>query len=185
MSWREDLLIGIELERAGDLEAALDVYFMTMIDPLLAADRPGVELRLLAVLVKLDRADEAVVIAEPAARNYREHGDRAAALAYARVVAAAKPNSAEAWFELATDYKALGRLGEAIEAVAQCVALEPNQGDGWYNLACYRALCGDTEGAFEALGLAVRIAPVNAHHAVDDADFASIRSDPRFLAATA
>ncbi|MEO8844127.1 MAG: hypothetical protein ABI591_02820 [Kofleriaceae bacterium] len=185
MTWREDLATGVALENAGDVEAALDVYFMTMTDPQLGAGRTEVELHLLAALLRLDRGDEARAIAEPAARRFREHGDREGALAYARIVAAAAPSSAEPWFELATDFKALGRSREAIDAVARCVALEPNQGDGWYNLACYRALAGDADGAIEALGLAIRIAPDNARLAVDDADFATIRSDPRFLAATA
>jgi tetratricopeptide (TPR) repeat protein len=185
VSWREDLATGIALEQAGDVEAALDMYFMTMIDPHLGAGRTEVELHLLRALLRLDRGDEARVIAEPAARRFREHGDREGALAYARIVTAAAPASAEAWFDLATDLEALGRLPDAIDAVARCVALEPNQGDGWYNLACYRALVGDADGALEALGLAVRIAPANARLAVDDADFATIRSDPRFLAATA
>lgn len=185
MSWRDDLATGVALERAGDVEAALDIYFMTMIDPQLGDGRGEVELHLLAALVRLDRGDEARAIAEPVARRFREHGDREGALAYARIVAAAMPKSPEAWFELATDCKALGRLPEAIDAVARCVALEPSQGDGWYNLGCYRALAGDAEGALEALGLSIRIAPKNARLAVDDADFATIRSDPRFLAATA
>lgn len=185
MSWRDDLATGVALEHAGDVEAALDMYVMTMIDPQLGAGRSEVELHLLTALVRLDRGDEACAIAGPTARTFREHGDREGALAYAQIVAAATPKSAEAWFDLATDFKALGRLPEAIDAVARCVALEPTQGDGWYNLACYRALAGATDGAFEALGLAIRIAPQNAQLAVDDADFATIRSDPRFLATTA
>jgi tetratricopeptide (TPR) repeat protein len=185
LTWREDLATGIALEEAGDVEAALDVYFMTMIDPHLGAGRTEVELHLLAALVRLDRRDEALAIAGPVAHTFREHGDREGALAYTRIVTTAAPMSAEAWFDLATDLEALGRLPEAIDAVARCVALEPGQGDGWYNLACYRALVGDADGALEALGLAVRIAPANARLAVDDADFATIRSDPRFLAATA
>ena len=185
MTWREDLATGIALEHAGEVEAALDMYFMTMIDPQLGTGRTEVELHLLAALVRLDRGAEALAIAGPTARRFREDGDREGALAYARIATAAAPSSAEAWFELATDLKALGRLPEAIEAVARCVALEPNQGDGWYNLACYRALAGESEGALEALGLAIRIAPENVRLAVDDADFATIRSDPRFLAVTA
>jgi tetratricopeptide (TPR) repeat protein len=184
VTWREDVATGIALEQVGDVEAALEMYFMTMIDPHLGAGRTEVELRLLAALVRLDRGDEALAIARPAARTFREHGDRDGALAYARIVTTAAPKSAEAWFELATDFKALGRLPEAIDAVARCVAFEPAQGDGWYNLACYRALVGDADGAIEALGLAIRIAPENARLAVEDADFATIRSDPRFPAAT-
>jgi len=54
-----------------------------------------------------------------------------------------------------------------------------------YNLACYRCLAGDTAGALEALSLAVQLDPANAKSAVEDADFASIRSDERFTAIVA
>jgi tetratricopeptide (TPR) repeat protein len=167
---------------------------------------PAAELRRLAELVEAGHAEQALAlagelesrgVASPTitaakanawtvlARAWRANGDRAGALDAAREVTQLAPDWAEGWFELGTDYKALGRISEAIDAVARCVAIEPDQGDGWYNLACYRCLAGDVAGALEALGLAIRIAPQNAHAAVDDADFATIRDDERFLAIVA
>ena len=164
------------------------------------------DLRRLAQLVDSDRAEAALALADQLevqgvdsptiaaaranawttiARAWREGGDREAAVDAARRVTELAPAWAEGWFELATDYKALGRLAEAIDAVARCVKLEPNQGDGWYNLACYRCLAGDVAGALEALSLAVQLDPTNARSAVEDGDFASIRSDERFIAIVA
>jgi tetratricopeptide (TPR) repeat protein len=164
------------------------------------------DLRRLGELVDADRAEAALALADQLeasgvssptiiaaranawttiARAWRAGGDREAALDAALRVTELAPEWPEGWFELATDYKALGRLGEAIDAVARCVKLEPNQGDGWYNLACYRCLAGDTPGALDALSLAVQLDPANARNAVEDGDFASIRSDERFTAIVA
>jgi Flp pilus assembly protein TadD len=184
MTWREDMAHGLALEAAGAYEAALDIYFMGMASTGPGEGRTEIELRLIAMLVQLDRADEALAMATSQANTLRA-SDRATALRYAQLVVTAAPQSPEAWFDLATDLEVLGRLPEALAAIARCVALEPSQGDGWYNLACYRALSGDVAGACEALGFAVRLAPENARLAVEDADFAEIRSDPRFLAVTA
>jgi len=164
------------------------------------------DLRRLAELVEADRAEAALALADQLeadgvasptiaaaranawttiARAWREGGDREAALDAALRVTALAPGWPEGWFELGTDYKALGRIADAIDAVARCVKLEPNQGDGWYNLACYRCLAGDAAGALEALALAVQLDPANARSAVEDGDFASIRSDERFTAIVA
>jgi tetratricopeptide (TPR) repeat protein len=164
------------------------------------------DLRRLAELVESDRAEAALALADQLeasgvasptiaaaranawttiARAWRAGGDREAALDAARRVTELAPAWPEGWFELATDYKSLARIDEAIAAVARCVKLEPNQGDGWFNLACYRCLAGDTAGALEALALAVQLDPANARNAVEDDDFASIRSDERFTAIVA
>jgi tetratricopeptide (TPR) repeat protein len=164
------------------------------------------DLRRLAELVETDRAEAALALADQLeangvasptivaaranawttiARAWRTGGDREAALEAARRVTELAPAWPEGWFELATDYKALGRISEAIDAVGHCVKLEPNQGDGWYNLACYRCLAGDVGGALEALTLAVQLDSTNAQSAVEDSDFASIRSDERFTAIVA
>ena len=150
------------LEALGDHEAALDLYFMAMLDP---QPTPEVELRMMALLERLDRRDQAHALADK--------------------LVARGVDLARTWFELGVAYEARGELVDAIYAVAQCVRLEPNEGDGWYNLACYRCLAGDRAGAIEALGWAIELAPANARLAVDDGDFASIRSDEKFRAITA
>jgi len=169
------------------------------------ADPTG-DLRRLAELVDGERAEAALALADQLeargvasptidkaranawttlARAWREGGDRAGAADAGERITSLAPAWPVGWFELATDYKATGRIAEAIAAVARFVELEPNQGDGWYNLACYRCIAGDIAGALAALELAVGLAPENAQVAVDDADFAAIRTDPRFIAITA
>lgn len=169
-------------------------------------DDPSADLRKLSELVEADRAEAALALADQLeargvasptidkaranawttlARAWRDTGDRAAAADAGEKITSLAPTWPTGWFELATDYKATGRIADAIAAVERFVGLEPNQGDGWYNLACYRCLAGNVPGALEALELAVGLAPENARHAVDDADFAAIRTDPRFIAITA
>jgi len=156
------LAAGRALEALGNFEQALDQYFMAMLDP---PSTPELELRMIGLLERLDRRDEARELA---------------AKLPARGV-----DLAGSWFDLGVAYKGQGQLAEAIYAVAQCVRLEPNQGDGWYNLACYRCLAGDAAGSLEALGFAIQLASENAKVAVEDADLASIGSDAKFLAITA
>jgi len=156
------LLEGRTLEALGNFEQALDQYFMAMLDP---QPTPELELRMIGLLERLDRCDEARGLADK--------------------LTARGVDLASSWFELGVAYRGQGQLAEAIRAVGQCVRLEPNQGDSWYNLACYRCLAGDAAGSLEALGFAVRLAPENAQIAVEDADLASIHSDARFLAITA
>ncbi len=153
---------GRALEALGKDDEALDHYFMAMLDP---QATPELELRMMALLDRLDRRDEARALeSKLVARNL---------------------DVPRSWFELGAAYKARGLLADAIYAAGQCVRREPNQGDGWYNLACYRCLAGDAAGALDALGWAVRLAPENARLAAGDGDFASIGSDPKFLAITA
>jgi tetratricopeptide (TPR) repeat protein len=54
-----------------------------------------------------------------------------------------------------------------------------------YDLACVDALQGRTEEAIEHLGTALEAQPKWKEYAVKDADFASIREDPRFASAVA
>jgi tetratricopeptide (TPR) repeat protein len=49
-----------------------------------------------------------------------------------------------------------------------------------YNLACADALLGEQDAALDHLQAALEEHPAFAEHARDDADFASIRDDPRF-----
>lgn len=170
------------------------------------AGDPVDDLRRLAELVDAGRAEATLALADQLegqgvasptidkaranawtilARAWRESGDRAGAADAGEKIIALAPQWSTGWYELATDYFATGRLAEAIATVEHFIKLEPNQGDGWYNLACYRCAAGDRDGAIAALDLAVGLAPENARIAVDDTDFAPIRSDPRFIAITA
>ncbi len=74
-----------------------------------------------------------------------------------------------------------GRYEEARSVIGE--ALERYEDDHatlLYNLACADALMGDTDAAIEHLRAAVEDRPSLADAARNDADFQSIRADPRF-----
>lgn len=61
----------------------------------------------------------------------------------------------------------------------------PTAWQGYYNIACAEARMGNREEALAQLGRAAEIdADVVRRYAPDDADFASIKDDPEFLALT-
>jgi tetratricopeptide (TPR) repeat protein len=64
-----------------------------------------------------------------------------------------------------------------LEALDRC----EDHGGLLYNLACAEAQLGDTDAALEHLAAALRDRPELARHAPEDADFAPIRDDPRFV----
>ncbi|MFH1086119.1 MAG: hypothetical protein V1772_10195 [Chloroflexota bacterium] len=89
-------------------------------------------------------------------------------------------------------YIALG-YPEAATALAESAAAalgELDDSPAWrgmlrYNLACHRALLGERERALADLRAALALAPELAAHAQSDADLASLREDPAFLALVA
>jgi tetratricopeptide (TPR) repeat protein len=97
----------------------------------------------------------------------------------------ARPGEAyrpRAW-ELNRDVFAALDSGEPAEAKRLLVdALDRYEDSGGllYNLACAEAQLGETDAALEHLAAALRERPDLARHAPEDADFASIRDDPRF-----
>jgi tetratricopeptide (TPR) repeat protein len=74
------------------------------------------------------------------------------------------------------------KFGEAAEVFEEGLAAAPKHSGLHYNLACTRALNGEPDAAFEHLQIAIDGYPRFAELARDDADFDSIRDDPRFPA---
>lgn len=69
---------------------------------------------------------------------------------------------------------------KAIELLSRQVEDEPENAGPIYNLACAEARSGRSDAALEHLSRAVELEPRFRALAQDDADFASIRDDPRF-----
>jgi len=102
------------------------------------------------------------------------------------VVAGAKPGHAfepAPWEDFAIA-RSLQRRGEAAagrELIAHALARHPGTWQGAYNAACFEALEGDADSAFAHLRDAVGAGPDDVvRFAADDADFASLREDPRW-----
>ena len=80
------------------------------------------------------------------------------------------------------------RLGDVEAARAQlqdAVTKHPDAWQGYYNFACLEALAGDKETALGHLQRAHELEPeIVGKGAAEDEDFASLRSDERFLAIT-
>ena len=85
-------------------------------------------------------------------------------------------------------FAGVSRLDQGDEAGARAeieagIAAHPEAWQGYYNYACVEARLGNREAALEQLELAAEKDPdAVGKYARDDEDFASIKSDPRFLA---
>ena len=73
----------------------------------------------------------------------------------------------------------------AIALLSRRHAELPDQAGVVYNLACAESRGGRVDDAIEHLGKAIELQPSFARTAQDDPDFAPIRDDPRFPAASA
>jgi tetratricopeptide (TPR) repeat protein len=90
----------------------------------------------------------------------------------------ANPNNADVQISLMGMFKRLGRHAEANQQVQLIRPLI--QTATKYNQACFEALCGNTNMAIMLLKTAIEEKPSRAELARNDADFESIRYDPRF-----
>jgi quercetin dioxygenase-like cupin family protein len=92
------------------------------------------------------------------------------------------------WEDLfaANSYADMGDLGKARSLIDTALAKHPDEWQGYYNAACIEAKAGHGERALEHLrrGAALNQERI-AHYARDDADFDSLREDPRFESAIA
>ncbi len=77
-------------------------------------------------------------------------------------------------------YTEMGRYQDGLRADRQMVGMEPHSPIAWYNLACSLSLTGQPDEAFAALEKALSLGYNDAEWMVEDEDFKSIRSDPRF-----
>jgi tetratricopeptide (TPR) repeat protein len=76
----------------------------------------------------------------------------------------------------------MGRYEEAVESLKQAVRLDPKFSDAFYNLAVAFAHLKKRSDALASLEAAIRINPNLASEALQDKDFESLRSEPRFQA---
>lgn len=114
----------------------------------------------------------------------RALGSWQAALAPLGRAAEADPARLESWLGLGWCFKRLDRLDDAIRALESGLAASPRQPILLYNLACYYSLGGNVAVAIDHLTRAITIDGRFRDLTGTERDFDSIRSDPRFVAAT-
>jgi tetratricopeptide (TPR) repeat protein len=90
-----------------------------------------------------------------------------------------EPSPWEAWLEALPHYEAK-EYDRAVEVMAAALAQYPDNPNVLYNLACTEALAGQTEPALAHLRRAVELDERALGWAREDADFTSLRDDPRF-----
>jgi hypothetical protein len=104
------------------------------------------------------------------------------------VVLAVGAKAGEAWqpapwedFHVAFATRRTGDAGAARAAIADVLARYPRAWQGQYNAACFEALEGETDAAFAHLQRALELGPPEVReYALDDDDFAGLRSDARW-----
>jgi len=95
---------------------------------------------------------------------------------------AEEPEGDEAYLGLGWCHKRAGRLDLALASLEALVGRRADHALAVYNLACYCAIDGQTERSLELLRRAVDRDATFRTHARDEADFDSIREEPRFRA---
>lgn len=167
---------------AGFLELAL---------PLMngdAAENPAVRrllgrgLEELKTLPDDDRCSRAASLLEGEA--LRGLGEWEAAVGPLTRAASGRRGRVEAAMGLGWCLKRLGRIDDAISALEQAVERFPDQPVLHYNLACYHSVAGDVAAAVEQLTRAIAMDHRYRDLTGAERDFDTIRTDPRFVAAT-
>ena len=130
-------------------------------------------------------AGTVVFVSDPAARR----GAVARAADTLVLTVGAKPGAAYeplGWEENADIVPLFGRgeYAQAKERLIAAVERWPDSGGLLYNLACAESRLGETDAAIGHLAQAMEQEPRFADYARSDEDFAAIRSDPRFPAAS-
>jgi Flp pilus assembly protein TadD len=104
------------------------------------------------------------------------------AVSAAERAVAADPGDTRALYLGAQWLSRIGREDLAEEWANRAVAIDPNDLGMLYNLACMHALAGRKERSLQLLQRAVDIGWNRPEWARQDADLASLRDDPRFIA---
>jgi adenylate cyclase len=118
-------------------------------------------------LRKLGRKEEAV-----------ETARRALAAMERRV--AINPGESRAWYLGAADLMYLGEQERAFEWAERAIAVDPNEVSTLYNVGCVYALAGEKDRALANLERAVQHGFAERGWVDNDADWDSVRDDPRF-----
>jgi tetratricopeptide (TPR) repeat protein len=94
-----------------------------------------------------------------------------------------KPDFDWAWYNRGTALKNLGRYEEAIASYDKALEIKPDDAVLSYNKACCYALWGKSDKALRCLSRALELEPEQCFNfAQSDADFDSLRDNPRFQA---
>jgi Flp pilus assembly protein TadD len=91
-----------------------------------------------------------------------------------------EPTHSKNFSERGVAWLNLGDHAAAIRDLDTAVRLDPHDGNAYYNLACVHALEGHTTSALLLLKTALVNGYQELDHAAQDADFISLRDDPRF-----
>jgi hypothetical protein len=84
-------------------------------------------------------------------------------------------------FHVAFAARRAGDVSTAQALIAAALARHPDAWQGQYNAACFKALESETDAAFTHLRRAVELGSAEVRDlALDDADFAGLRDDPRW-----
>ena len=106
--------------------------------------------------------------------------DPDAAIKIVQVITANDPNNARAWRTLGAAWKEKRDWDQAARAYEKALAFDPGSVMTLYHLGAISALKGDKEKAFEWLGQAKATKKADFTGVAEDADLATLRSDPRF-----
>ena len=112
-------------------------------------------------------------------------GDPAGAVALCDEALARDPNHALTWSTKGSALNNLGRFAEAHACYDRSLALDPNCWHAHYSRACSYALQGERDAAIAAVARTVELDPARKETLRGEADVASLRDDPRFIALVA
>jgi putative intracellular protease/amidase len=104
---------------------------------------------------------------------------REAAAAY-RVIVAANPGDAYAWYRLGASLQVSGDLAGAVTAARHASQFASMRSSALYNLACAYALQGKKDDALAAIEQAIHAGYKGKGRLESDSDLAAIREDERF-----
>ncbi len=102
------------------------------------------------------------------------------ALRHLEVAAALRQGNSRVALALGWCYKRTNRLAQAIDSLERAIREHPDEALLHYNLACYWSLAANTPKALEALTLALELDPRLHALVTKEADFDSLRGDPKF-----
>jgi len=112
-------------------------------------------------------------------------GDPARTVALCDEALARDPNHAPTWSTKGSALNNLGRFAEAHACYDRSLALDPNYWHVHYCRACSYALQGERDAAIAAVARTVELDPARKETLRGEADLASLRDDPRFIALVA
>jgi tetratricopeptide (TPR) repeat protein len=115
-----------------------------------------------------------------AGRCHREAGRLPEALAHLRKARRADPRDPDIWYDLGLTLAMMKKGKLARACFRKVLQLDSKYFWAWYDLACLDALEKRPDSAFRKLYKSVECGFQNADYLLKDADFKSIRKDPRW-----